>query len=123
MENEIKQHIKTLNAYEYTLLNTICDYAYIKFDDLVGQRSNRKFVNARKIASYLLHKKGYTYNEIGSLISLIHKDHTTIMYYIEKANEHMQCELNFKNIIDSVTNVTAKYEDEFSTLKYKKCKK
>ena len=120
MESEIKEHIRKLNAYEYTLLNTICDYSDIKLDDLIGKRNKRIIVNARKIASYLLHKKDYTYNNIGKVISIIPKDHTTVMYNIQKASQHIQYEPNFKNIVDSVTNVILKYENEFSTLKYKK---
>ena len=122
MEFETKEHIKKLSPYEYALLNTICDYTYIKIEDLIGQNRKRKFVNARKVASYLLHKQGYTYNDIGDIISFVPKDHTTIMYHIFKANEHLKCEPYFKNIVDSVTNIISKYEDKFSSLKHKKCK-
>ena len=121
MQDEVKQHIKTLTSYEYTLLNTICDYSNIKLENLLGQIRKRKFVNARKVASYMLHKEGYTYNDIGDIISLIPKDHTTIMYHVEKANQHLKCEPYFKNTVDSVTNVISKYKDKFSSLKYTAC--
>jgi chromosomal replication initiator protein len=116
MKNEIEKHIQTLTAYEYTLLNTICDYSKIKLDDLVGQKRHRKFVNARKVASYLLKKNGYTLQNIGQIISLIPKDHTSIMYNIRLAESHYQFEPLFKNIVDSVGNVVIK--QDFTALKH-----
>jgi chromosomal replication initiation ATPase DnaA len=116
MKNEIEKHIQTLTAYEYTLLNTICDYSKIKLDDLVGQKRKRKFVNARKIASYLLKKNGYTHQNIGQIISLVPKDHTSIIYNVRLAQHHYEFEPLFKNIVDSVGNVVVK--QDFSSLKH-----
>jgi chromosomal replication initiation ATPase DnaA len=116
MKDEIQKHIQTLTAYEYTLLNTICDYSKIKLDDLVGKKRHRKFVNARKIASYLLKKNGYTHKNIGQIISLVPKDHTSIIYNVRLAESHYQFEPLFKNIVDSVGNVVIK--QDFSSLKH-----
>jgi len=102
MENNITEHIKRLSAYEFTLMNTICNYSNIKIDDLLGKVRKRKYVNARKIASYLLRKNGYTNDNIGEIISLIPKDHTTIIYNVRKAIEHYNLESEFKFIVDKV---------------------
>ena len=118
MENELEQHIMSLDAYEYTLLNTICDYSNITLAELVGQVRKNEYVNARKIASLIMSSKGYTYNYIGKVISLIPKDHTTIMYHIDKANAHYRIEPEFKNIVDSVNNVL--FKQNFTSFKYKK---
>ena len=119
MVDEIKQHVKKLNAYEYSLLNTICDYSNIKLSDLLGKKRKRKFVNARKIASYMLYNKGYTYSDIGDLISLINKDHTTTLYYVRLAKMHIENEPQFKNIVDSVNNIISDNKYEFTALNYK----
>ena len=58
MENNITEHIKRLSAYEYSLMNTICDYSNIKISDLLGKVRKNEYVNARKIASYLFKKNG-----------------------------------------------------------------
>ena len=118
MENNIQEHIERLTAYEYTLLNTICDHSNIKFVDLVGQKRQRKFVNARKIASYLLKNHGYTHQNIGQIISIIPKDHTSIIYNVRKAQDHYEFEPLFKNIVDSVNNLITK--ERFTSFTYKK---
>lgn len=121
MQNNIQEHIKRLSAYEYSLMNTICDYSNIKIDDLLGQKRNRKFVNARKVASYLFKNNGYTHENIGQIISLIPKDHTTIIYNFKKASEHYELEPHFKTIVDSVVSNLSK--SNFTSLKHKPCKK
>jgi chromosomal replication initiator protein len=117
MKNEIEKHIQTLTAYEYTLLNTICDYSKIKLDDLVGQKRNKKFVDARKVTSFILKQKGYTHQNIGEIISIVPKDHTTIMYQLKKANEHYNLEHEFRNMVDSVKNIL--YKSDFTSLKHR----
>ena len=119
MQEEIQEHIKTLNGWEYSLLNTICDYSNIKLSDLLGQKRKRKYVNARKIASYLLHNNGYTNDDIGEIISLVPKDHTTIMYHVRLAKQHIQSEPLFKNIVDSVNNIIVNNKFDFTALNYK----
>jgi chromosomal replication initiation ATPase DnaA len=122
MQDELQEHIEKLSAYEYTLLNTICDYSNIKFADFISQKRNRKFVNARKVASYLLTQNKYTYNDTGQVISIIPKDHTTIIYYIRMANEHIEKEPLFKNVVDSVAVILKDYSDKFTSKKYKHAK-
>lgn len=121
MTNDITEHIKRLSAYEYSLMNTICDYSNIKISDLLGKVRKNQYVNARKIASYLFKKNGYTNERIGTLISLIPKDHTTIIYNVRKANEHYELEPHFKTIVDSVVSNLNK--TDFTSLKHKPCKK
>lgn len=117
MTNEITEHIKRLSAYEYTLFNTICDYSNIKLTDLLGQKRNKKFVDARKATSLILKQKGYTHQNIGEIISLVPKDHTTIMYQFKKAHEHYDLEHEFRNMVDSVKNIL--YKSDFTSLKHR----
>lgn len=117
MTNDITEHIKRLSAYEYTLFNTICDYSNIKLTDLLGQKRNKKFVDARKATSFILKQKGYTHQNIGEIISLVPKDHTTIMYQFKKANEHYNLEHEFRNMVDSVKNIL--YKSDFTSLKHR----
>jgi chromosomal replication initiation ATPase DnaA len=119
MKEEVKEHIKTLSAWQYSLLNTICDYSNIKLDDLIGQKRHRKFVNARKIASYLLHNNGYAFHDIGKIISIIPKDHTSILYHVRLAKEHIETEPLFKNIVDSVNNLIVDNKFDFTALNFK----
>jgi chromosomal replication initiation ATPase DnaA len=119
MKEEVKEHIKTLSAWQYSLLNTICDYSNIKLEDLIGQKRHRKFVNARKIASYLLHKNGYAFDDIGRIISIIPKDHTSILYHIRLAKEHIETEPLFKNIVDSVNILIVDNKFDFTALNFK----
>jgi chromosomal replication initiation ATPase DnaA len=119
MKEEVKEHIKTLSSWQYSLLNTICDYSNIKLEDLIGQKRHRKFVNARKIASYLLHKNGYAFDDIGRIISIIPKDHTSILYHVRLAKEHIETEPLFKNIVDSVNILIVNNKIDFTALNYK----
>jgi chromosomal replication initiation ATPase DnaA len=112
MENNIQQHIKRLSAYEYSLMNTICDYSNIKLSDLLGQKRKKKFVDARKVTSFILKQKGYTHQNIGEIISIVPKDHTTIMYHFEKAKAHYEFELEFRNLVIMVKNKMKVFEDK-----------
>ena len=116
---ETQQHIKTLNTNEYVLINSICDRFNIIIDDLIGKRRNRKFANARKVATHILYKNGYTLNQIGKLISLIPKDHTSIMHLRDTAKNHYENELEFKNIVDSIS--FSRNKQSFTSLKFKPC--
>jgi chromosomal replication initiation ATPase DnaA len=112
MENEIQKHITRLNEYENTLFSTICQYANIQIDDLVGQKRKKRFVDARKATSFILKQKGYTHQHIGEIISLIPKDHTTIMYHFQKAKAHYDLELEFRNLVIMVKNKMKVFEDK-----------
>jgi chromosomal replication initiation ATPase DnaA len=112
MQSDIKEHIKYLSEYDHTLFKIICEYLNIKLEDLLGQRRKRKFVNGRKIASYILYNKGYTYEDIGYLISIKPKDHTSIMHYLKKVNEHYNLELEFKNSVISIKNILFNLEKQ-----------
>ena len=112
MQNDITEHIKRLTDYEATLFNTICQYSNIRIDDLIGQKRKKRFVDARKATSFILKQKGYTHQNIGEIISLIPKDHTTIMYQFKKAHEHYDLELEFRNLVISVKNKMNQFEEK-----------
>ena len=114
---ELKKHLKKLNGYEYTLLNNICEHTKISFNDLVSQIRKPDFVNARKIAVYFLIKKNYTLENAGKVISIVPKDHTSVIHLNKKAHDHYRFEPNFKNMVDNINAIT--FTTNFTSLKYK----
>lgn len=102
IDKDLQRHIKKLNQYEYNLLDTICKYSNITFDNLFNKRRKYAYVNARKVATYFLLRKGYKLKAVGGLISIIPKDHSTVTYLYKKASQHYKLEESFKNIVDSV---------------------
>lgn len=115
MSEEIKTHIEKLKLLEYNLINSICDLTKIKIEDFLGQRRCKRFVNARKMATYILCKRGYSLKHIGEIISIIPKDHTTIIYQNRQAKNHYEKEPEFKNIVDSLVFIN---KTNFTSLKY-----
>ena len=116
-DKELKIHFKKLNGYEYTLLSNICEHTKITFNDLVSQIRKHEFVNARKIAVYFLMKKDYTLENAGKVISIIPKDHTSVLHLNKKAHDHYEYEPYFKNIVDNINVMTSTIN--FTSLKYK----
>lgn len=119
MKNEIEKHIESLSTKEYVLFNSICDKIGITLADLIGQRRFKTFANARKIATHILYKNGYSLHHIGKIISIVPKDHTTIIYQRECARNHYHKEIEFRNIVDSLFFDFKSIS--FTSLKYKPC--
>jgi chromosomal replication initiation ATPase DnaA len=116
-DKELKKHLKKLNGYEYTLLSNICEHTKVSFNDLVSQIRKPNFVNARKIAVYFLIKKDYTLENAGKVISILPKDHTSVIHLNKKAHDHYKVELDFKNVVDNINAMT--FTTNFTSLKYK----
>jgi chromosomal replication initiation ATPase DnaA len=117
-DKELKTHIKKLNGYEYTLLNNVCEHTKVSFNNLVSQIRKNEFVNARKIAVYFLIRKGYTLENAGKVISIIPKDHTSVLHLNGKAHDHYKFEPHFKSIVDNINVMTSTIN--FTSLKYRK---
>lgn len=65
------------------IISTICNYYQIKSTLLKGPKRDASLVKARQITMYLLYKElGLTYVEVGNLLG--GRDHTTVMYGVEK---------------------------------------
>ena len=65
------------------IINNVCDFYRIKPTQIRGVRRDSSLVKARQIAMYLLKKElGLTFVEIGNLLG--GRDHTTIMYGVDK---------------------------------------
>jgi chromosomal replication initiation ATPase DnaA len=117
-DQEVKKHLKKLNGYEYSLLSNICDQTKVSINNLVSQIRKPEFVNARKMAVYFLLKKGYKLETAGEVISIIPKDHTSVIHLNKKAHDHYRFEPNFKNMIDNIDIMTS--TTNFTSLKYRK---
>jgi chromosomal replication initiator protein len=65
------------------IIKNVCDFYRIKPTQIRGIKRDSSLVKARQIAMYLLKKElGLTYVEIGNLLG--GRDHSTIMYGVEK---------------------------------------
>ena len=65
------------------IIKNTCDFYNIKSTQLKGPKRNAGLVKARQICMYLLKKESLlTYSEIGNILG--GRDHTTIMYGVEK---------------------------------------
>ena len=65
------------------IIKAVCKYYSVKSTDLKGKRRTKDIVIPRQVAMYLLREMTYTpYMSIGELLG--GRDHTTIMYGVEK---------------------------------------
>jgi len=65
------------------IIKNVCDFYRIKPTQIRGSRRDSSLVKARQVAMYLLKKElGLTFVEIGNLLG--GRDHTTIMYGVDK---------------------------------------
>lgn len=68
------------------IINKVCDYYNVKPTQLKGPKREASLVRARQMAMFLLKKRlGLTFVEIGNILG--GRDHTTIMYGVEKMEE------------------------------------
>lgn len=78
MKEERSSHI-----HAEDVIRTVCDYFGVKTTQIKGPKRDASLVKARQVAMYLLKEQlGLTFVEIGNLLG--GRDHTTIMYGVEK---------------------------------------
>lgn len=80
------------------IINNVCSFYKIKPSQLKGPKKDAAFVRARQVAMYLLQKeRRLTYKEIGLLLG--GRDHTTIVYGVEKIERLLQ---NNKSFVETL---------------------
>lgn len=79
------------------LENVSLSYAITKAQ-LLSNRRDKEFTTPRHVAMFLLKDKmGLTLNQIGKIFN---KDHTTVIYAVEKIRKRMKTEINFRELMD-----------------------
>ncbi len=74
---------KRAGLHAEDVIETVCEFYRVKPTQLKGPKRDASLVRARQVTMYLLkHELGLTYAEIGNLLG--GRDHTTIMYGVEK---------------------------------------
>lgn len=81
-----KQKGETKRIHPDDVINVACTFFTIKPTLLRGPRRNASLVRARQVVMYILKKRlNLTFSEIGNLLG--GRDHTTIMYGVEKIEQ------------------------------------
>jgi len=122
---ETQQHLGKLKQKEIEIITTICEKLNVNLDDFYSKRRIRhKNILPRFIASYLFKKLDYPLVEIGKIISIIPKDHTTIMHSIKTLNDLIDTDVKIKEIVYSLLYLVKTFHQPkvyFTSLKYKPC--
>lgn len=83
------------------ILDTVCDTLGVSQEDLLGQSRKREISQARKVAMYLMrHYTQLSLPKIGEALG--GKDHTTVMYSLEKVSQLMKEDLVFAKQIQQL---------------------
>lgn len=85
------------------IISSVADYYEVSLADLKGNKRNSKIVMPRQIAMYLCREiTGINYTEIASLLGK--KDHTTILYGIDKIDKAIKKDESLRNSIEILIN-------------------
>ena len=85
------------------IIQAVAEHFNIPELDLVGQKRNKEIVYPRQVAMYLCREiTGINYTEIASLLGK--KDHTTILYGIDKIDKAIKKDESLRNSIEILIN-------------------
>lgn len=93
---------ETNNFHPEEVVRSVCQFYSIKPTQLKGPRREASLVKARQVAMYLLKKElNLTLVEIGNLLG--GRDHTTVMYGVEKIEKLVDSKANVEQDILGIT--------------------
>ncbi|MCL4393019.1 chromosomal replication initiator protein DnaA [Patescibacteria group bacterium] len=93
---QIKKTIKRIKPQD--VINTICEKFGISIKEIRGERRTNKVVMPRQVAMYLLRVDlNLPYTDVASLLK--RKDHTTVMYAVDKIEKMINDDYALKNQI------------------------
>ncbi|MDP3940717.1 MAG: chromosomal replication initiator protein DnaA [bacterium] len=93
---------KRTHLHADDVIATVCDYYQVKTTQLKGPKRDASLVKARQVCMYLLKTElDITLSEIGNLLG--GRDHTTIMYGVEKIHALVE---NKARIHEDITGIT-----------------
>ena len=85
------------------VIRSVCSYYNIKLSHIKGPGRSERVAVPRQVAMFLLRKElGLKYEEIAYILK--RKDHTTIMYGVEKINSVLIKDSVFKQEVDRIIN-------------------
>ena len=100
---EPKEEIKNdLNPDK--IINTVCDYFNIGYQDIIGKKKNKEVVEPRMIAIYLISELlNLPLVNIGKIFG--GRDHTTIMHSRDKITEELKTNKKIQNLVSDIKNM------------------
>ena len=83
------------------IVDMVCRHFNIKTDEIKGKQKNREFAYPRQIAMYILRNvTELPYTKIADFFEK--KDHTTVIYAVDKISQQMNSDTETKNIIEDL---------------------
>lgn len=83
------------------IIDMVCRQFNIKSEEIKGKQKNREFAYPRQIAMYILRNiTELPYIKIAELFEK--KDHTTVIYAVDKITQQMEEDIETKNIIEDL---------------------
>lgn len=100
---EPKEEIKNdLNPDK--IINTVCDYFNIGYQDIIGKKKNKEVVEPRMIAIYLISELlNLPLVNIGKIFG--GRDHTTIMHSRDKITDELKTNKKIQNLVSDIKNM------------------
>ena len=97
---EPKEEIKNdLNPDK--IINTVCDYFNIGYQDIIGKKKNKEVVEPRMIAIYLISELlNLPLVNIGKIFG--GRDHTTIMHSRDKITDELKTNKKIQNLVSDI---------------------
>ena len=90
------------------IINTVCDFFKVTYEDLAGKKRNREIVEPRQMCVYLIEDMLHLPLEaIGDLLG--GRDHTTIMYARDKIGSQMKSNQHVRTLINDIKSRLLKY--------------
>lgn len=101
--NQIKEEVKT-NLNPDKIINTVCDYFNISYQDIIGKKKSKEIVEPRMISIYLISELlNLPLVNIGKIFG--GRDHTTIMHSRDKITEEIKNNKKTQNIVSEIKNL------------------
>jgi chromosomal replication initiator protein len=93
--------VKSKNITIEKIIKIVCDYFNLMPEHLLGQKRSKELVGPRQITMYLLrHELNMSFPKIGK--ELNKKDHTTIMYGVEKIEKEITKNIDLQKDIAAI---------------------
>ena len=92
---------RTGNISVQNIMKTVALNFNITVEEMKSSKRQQKFVNPRHIALYICHElTEYTYTDLGNEFG--GRDHSSIMHAVEKVEEKIKTDSNYKQMIDFI---------------------
>jgi chromosomal replication initiator protein len=83
------------------IIDIVCRQFNIKTEEIKGKQKNREFAYPRQIAMYILRNvTELSYTKIAEVFEK--KDHTTVIYAVDKISQQMSEDVETKNVIEDL---------------------